>query len=155
MLSFGAVRQEHRSELSTLIKKVRRALSEFYLPPVIMEHGSSPTSEGGGCIAHAHLQVFPGGIDLTESLSRFRVAHISSFWDLAKWASRGKPYLYYENQAGDMMVADNIERMERQFIRIEISKRIGIPDPEWDWRRYPNRENLVQTIETLRGFSGW
>jgi histidine triad (HIT) family protein len=155
ILSFGATKQEHREELTSLVRKVKKAITEFYAPPVIMEHGSSPSSDGGACISHAHLQVFPGNIDIREALSRFRVVRISSFWELAKWASEGKPYLYYENQAGDMLVADDIEKIEKQFIRIEISKRIGLLDPNWDWRRHSNRKDLIKTIETLKKFSGW
>jgi diadenosine tetraphosphate (Ap4A) HIT family hydrolase len=150
LLSFGAVPEKNREELSALVAKVRNILSKCYSPPVIMEHGSSASSDGGACISHAHLQVFPGAIDMRKPLSCFRVARIVSFWELAAWSQRGEPYVFFQNQRDEMFVADHIEDIQKQFIRIEIAKRIGVPDSQWDWRKNIFYENLYETVPTLQ-----
>lgn len=151
LLSFGSVPTEQRVELERFISKIAGVLSEHYSPPTIMEHGSSSRSHGGKTVSHAHLQVFPGDIDIREALSRFRLVRISAFWDIADWSSRDEAYSFFWSLNGDMFVADGIEGIiPQQFFRIEIAKAIGLPGDLWDWRKTILREHLETTVETLR-----
>jgi diadenosine tetraphosphate (Ap4A) HIT family hydrolase len=150
LLNFGSVNEEQRGELTQLLTRVKEVISHCYDTPVIMEHGSSTCSDGGGCISHAHLQVFPARVEMLQPLSRFRVEHITSFWDLRRWSDRDEPYVFFQDRDEDMYIADEINGIEKQFIRIQIARSIGLPDPQWDWRKRIFLENLYETVRILK-----
>jgi hypothetical protein len=72
-----------------------------------------------------------------------------SLSDLSRWAARDEEYIYFESCAGERIVADQIVNIPRLFIRSEVAKRVGLPDPLWDWRRHILTDNLRSTVETL------
>jgi hypothetical protein len=80
----------------------------------------------------------------------FNTTTIASLSDLSQWAARDEAYIYFESCDGERVVADRIVDLKRLFFRSEIAKRIGIPDPLWDWRRHIFSDNLRSTVATLR-----
>jgi len=149
LINFGSVNKAEFGELDALIHRVKEVISRCYTTPIIMEHGSNTCADGGGCIAHAHLQVFPACIDMLPAISRFRVEQINDWIDLAKWSERDEPYLLFQTFEGKMFVADRLNGIEKQFIRIEIAKRIGLEGNNWDWRRQIFSQNVLETVNTL------
>jgi hypothetical protein len=100
------------------------------------------------------LHIVPAVIDIRDSLVNFNTTTIASLADLSQWAARDEAYIYFESYAGDRVVADQIVDIKRLFIRSEIARRIGLPDPLWDWRRHILSDNLRSTVKTL-GHASW
>jgi hypothetical protein len=96
------------------------------------------------------LHIVPAPIDIRDSLANFNTTSIASLSDLSHWAARDEAYIYFESCTGERMVADRIVGLKRLFFRSEIARRIGIPDPLWDWRRHILSDNLRSTVATLR-----
>jgi diadenosine tetraphosphate (Ap4A) HIT family hydrolase len=150
ILCYGAVDATAQPEFSGLVNATRSIIKEHYGPSVILEHGTCSLDDVADHVSHAHLHIVPAAIDIRDSLVNFNITTIASLSDLAKWAARDEAYIYFESCAGERMVADRIVDLKRLFFRSEIAKRIGIPDPLWDWRRHILSNNLRSTVETLR-----
>jgi diadenosine tetraphosphate (Ap4A) HIT family hydrolase len=154
ILCFGAVEDSDRDEFSGLVNATRTILREHYGPSVILEHGTSSLEPVADHVTHAHLHIVPAVIDIRDSLVNFNTTTIASLADLSQWAARDEAYIYFESYAGDRVVADQIVDIKRLFIRSEIARRIGLPDPLWDWRRHILSDNLRSTVKTL-GHASW
>ena len=154
ILCYGAVEDSAQDEFSGLVDATRTVITEHYGPPVILEHGTSSLAERGDHVTHAHLHIVPAAIDIRDSLLNFNTTTIASLSDLSYWAARDEEYIYFESCAGERIVADRIVSLARLFIRSEIARRIGLPDPLWDWRRHILNDNLRATVETL-GQASW
>lgn len=150
ILCYGAVEAAAQDEFSCMVNATRAILRECYGPSVVLEHGTSSLEPVADHVTHAHLHIVPAAIDIRESLLNFNVTRIASLSDLSNWAARDEAYVYFENCDGERMVADQIFDIPRLFIRREIAKRVGIPDPLWDWRRHILSDNLRSTVQTLR-----
>jgi diadenosine tetraphosphate (Ap4A) HIT family hydrolase len=150
ILCYGAVEDSAQDEFSGLVNAVRTILREHYGPSVILEHGTSSLDPVADHVTHAHLHIVPAAIDIRDSLLNFNTTTIASLSDLSHWAARDEAYIYFESCAGERIVADRIFDIKRLFIRSEIARRIGLPDPLWDWRRHILSDNLRSTVETLR-----
>jgi diadenosine tetraphosphate (Ap4A) HIT family hydrolase len=154
ILCYGAVEDTERDEFSGLVNAVRTILAEHYGPSVILEHGTSSLEPVADHVTHAHLHIVPVDIDIRDSLVNYNTTTISSLSDLSRWAARDEAYIYFESCAGERIVADQIVDIKRLFIRSEIARCIGLPDPLWDWRRHILNDNLRATVETL-GHAEW
>lgn len=150
ILCYGAVEDSAQDEFSGIVNAARTILREHYGPSVILEHGTSSIEPVADHVTHAHLHIVPADIDIRDSLLNFNTTTIASLSDLAHWAARDEAYIYFESCAGERIVADRIFDIKRLFIRSEIARRIGLPDPLWDWRRHILSDNLRSTVETLR-----
>jgi diadenosine tetraphosphate (Ap4A) HIT family hydrolase len=150
ILCYGAVGDSAQDEFSGLVNATRSIIKEHYGPSVILEHGTRSVDDVADHVSHAHLHVVPAVIDIRDSLLNFNITTIASLSDLSRWAARDEAYIYFESCAGERVVADRIVDLKRLFFRSEIAKRIGIPDPLWDWRRHILSDNLRSTVETLR-----
>ena len=150
ILCYGAVEDTQRGEFSGLVNAVRTILAEHYGPSVILEHGTSSLEPVADHVTHAHLHIVPVDIDIRDSLVNYNTTTIARLSDLSRWAVRDEAYIYFESCAGDRVVADRIVDIKRLFIRSEIARCIGLPDPLWDWRRHILNDNLRATVETLR-----
>ena len=150
ILCYGAVEDSAQDEFSGLVNAVRTILREHYGPSVILEHGTSSLEPVADHVTHAHLHIVPAVIDIRDSLTNFNTTTISGLSDLSSWAARDEAYVYFESCGGERVVADRISGIKRLFIRSEVAKRVGLPDPLWDWRRHILSENLRSTVETLR-----
>ena len=150
ILCYGAVEAAAQNEFSCIVNATRTILREHYGPSVILEHGTSSLEPVADHVTHAHLHIVPAAIDIRDSLLHFNTTTIASLSDLSHWAASDEAYIYFESCAGERIVADRISGIKRLFIRNEIARRIGLPDPLWDWRRHILRDNLRSTVETLR-----
>jgi diadenosine tetraphosphate (Ap4A) HIT family hydrolase len=150
IVAFGALDQISMTEAVDLIGIVKTTLSRRYEPPIVLEHGTSSISAGGGCVSHAHLHFFPRSIDLAPALSKYNPSKIAQFRDLRRWSDRDVPYVFFETASGELLVADELRGIPRQFIRIEIARQIGLPDPLWNWRNHILLKNLEETMAALR-----
>ena len=150
ILCYGAVEANARDEFSGIVNATRTILKEHYGPSVVLEHGTSSLEPVADHVTHAHLHIVPAAIDIRDSLVNFNTTTIASLSDLSKWAARDEAYVYFESCAGERVVADRIVDIPRLFIRREVAKRVGVPDPLWDWRRHLLSDNLRSTVETLR-----
>jgi diadenosine tetraphosphate (Ap4A) HIT family hydrolase len=149
ILCYGAVEDSARDEFSGVVNATRTILKEHYGPSVMLEHGTSSLAPVADHVTHAHLHFVPADIDIRDSLTNFNTTTIASFSDLSRWAARDEEYVYFESCAGERIVADRIVKMKRLFIRSEVARQIGLPDPLWDWRRHILSDNLRSTVETL------
>ena len=150
ILCYGAIEATAWDEFLGIVNAARAIIKQYYGPPVILEHGTSPLAPVADHVTHAHLHIVPADIDIRDSFLNFNTTTIASFSDLSHWAARNEEYLYFESCAGERMVADRIVNIKRLFIRSEVARRIGIPDPLWDWRRHILSDNLRSTVKTLR-----
>lgn len=150
ILCYGAVEDSDQDEFLGLVNATRSILSERYGPSVVLEHGTSSLEPVADHVTHAHLHILPVAIDIRDSLVNFNTTTIASLSDLSHWAARDEAYIYFESCAGDRIVADRIVDIKRLFIRSEIARQIGLPDPLWDWRRHILSDNLRSTVSTLR-----
>jgi len=150
ILCYGAVEAAARDEFCGIVNATRALIAEHYGPSVMLEHGTSSLAPVADHVTHAHLHIVPADIDVRDSFLDFNTTTIATFSDLSRWAARDEEYLYFESCAGDRIVADRIVNIKRLFIRSEVAKRVGVPDPLWDWRRHILSDNLRATVETLQ-----
>jgi len=150
ILCYGAIGADAWDEFANIVNATRAIIREHYGPSVILEHGTRSVDDVADHVSHAHLHIVPAPIDIRDSLANFNTTSIASLSDLSHWAARDEAYIYFESCAGERMVADRIAGLKRLFFRSEIARRIGIPDPLWDWRRHILSDNLRSTVETLR-----
>lgn len=150
ILCYGAVEAAAQDEFSGIVNATRAVLKEHYGPSVLLEHGTSSLEPVADHVTHAHLHIVPAAIDIRDSLVNFNTTTIASLSDLSHWGARDEAYIYFETCCGERIVADRIDGIRRLFIRSEIARSIGLPDPLWDWRRHLLRDNLRSTVETLR-----
>jgi len=150
ILCYGDVEATARDEFSGIVSATRKIIKEHYGPTVVLEHGTSSLDPVADHVTHAHLHIVPADIDIRDSLLNFNTTTIASLSDLSHWAARNEAYIYFESCAGERIVADRISDIARLFIRREIARRVGLPDPLWDWRRHILTDNLRSTVETLR-----
>ena len=150
ILCYGAVEDIARDEFSGIVNATRTVITEHYGPPVTLEHGTSSLAPVADHVTHAHLHFVPAAIDIRDSLLKYNTTTIASLSDLSYWAARDEEYVYFESCTGERTVADRIVNIPRLFIRSEVAKRVGLPDPLWDWRRHLLNDNLRSTVETLR-----
>jgi ATP adenylyltransferase len=144
------------ARLAVLKSEVREVVTSHYRAPIVFEHGPSvpigdagfPICSGGCCIDHAHFQVLPIEVDLLAMLKeRHTMVPLSDLSDLAGFAVRRRPYVYFEDQQGRMYVGE-AEGVPRQYLRRLIAERLGIPD-RWDYDFFPNDEMIAATIGRL------
>jgi diadenosine tetraphosphate (Ap4A) HIT family hydrolase len=154
ILCYGAVEDSERDEFLGIVNATRTVLEEHYGPSVILEHGTSSIEPVADHVTHAHLHIVPAAIDIRDALVNYNTTTIASLSDLSRWAARDEAYIYFESCAGERIVADRIVDIKRLFIRSEIARCIGLPDPLWDWRRHILNDNLRSTVETL-GRASW
>jgi diadenosine tetraphosphate (Ap4A) HIT family hydrolase len=150
ILCYGAVEDTAWDEFSGIVNAARTILREHYGPSVILEHGTSSLDPVADHVTHAHLHIVPAAIDIRDSLLNFNTTTIASLSDLSYWAARDEAYIYFESCTGERIVADRIFGIRRLFIRSEVARRIGLPDPLWDWRCHILSDNLLSTVKTLR-----
>lgn len=150
-LSFGAADAATRPELDRLVHSTRQALlGNFGHPGVLLEHGSDATADGGGCVAHAHWHLVPADIDMAPALNRFAARDVTERWVISEWADRDEAYLWLETPSGRRVIADKLQGIPKQFLRIEVASRVGVVGRNWDWRTTILSEHLVETVQRLK-----
>jgi ABC-type Zn uptake system ZnuABC Zn-binding protein ZnuA len=150
-ISLGKVPSTLWEELLNLKDEVSSKLTKYYTKPIFVEHGSSQYMTTGGCVTHAHLHAVPCSLDLLPALAENQLdfKKIKTIHDLSKLGSKDVSYIFFENLSGDMYISETNKKIQRQFIRIEIGKSLGIEDPYWDWGVFVNKVLLKETVRAL------
>ncbi len=147
--NFGQLPEEQIAGAERLKNEVRRILRSFYSDSIVFEHGAASVDGlGGSCINHAHLQCLPFDHDLLPELAkRHALTKIERMSRITELSLQDKPYIYYEDQAGNMVVCD-AGGIPSQYMRRLIADVIGIPD-QWDYAVYRREALIRNTIARL------
>jgi diadenosine tetraphosphate (Ap4A) HIT family hydrolase len=150
----GALSAELFDELREIKNLCRTALNKAYNSKCIFyEHGTvGKTFEkrAGCCTDHAHLHAVPVEVDLLSDIQQnYKAKQIEKLEDLCKKYETKTPYLFYENNCGDMYVFD-APLVVSQYFRMLLAKKLGVEN-KWDWRNYQGKEEILKTIEKLKG----
>jgi len=150
----GALPIEIFPELKEIKNRCKMILSEIFGKKCIFyEHGAVGNTlekRAGCCTDHAHLHVVPVEIDLLEDIQQnYKGESLEKLEDLYKKYKAKIPYLFYENNHGNMYVFD-APLVVSQYFRMLLAKRLGVED-KWDWRSYYGKEEILKTIEKLKG----
>lgn len=135
----------------TFVQRVQNVISSKYGRSVIFEHGSlGSTGRAGCCVDHAHWHIIPFNLDPLSTLVKdgYLGSSIINPRQLRHLAGIGIPYLFFQNQLGEMWLYQAPSVPSQLFRRI-LAKQIGRED-EWDYAVFPFEENLKRTISTLR-----
>jgi SAM-dependent methyltransferase/diadenosine tetraphosphate (Ap4A) HIT family hydrolase len=148
MLSPGEAR--HVFETAQAI--ALRVMRIFNRHVVLVEHGSSGTSEQSGraCIEHAHAHIFPvDGHTDSRTFAPYGSRHIHTLYELSNAACAGKNYYYCVS--GSAMEGYFMEdpRLGSQYARRIWADLLGSPDM-WDWAAFPFYDNCMTTVIELR-----
>ena len=133
-------------------EQVRILLFEEYGQKcVFFEHGPALGGiRGGSCVGHAHLHALPADLAappswVSEHLNGGRIDDISTIVDYAK---AGNPYFFLECSDGTMYMYDAL-LLPCQYGRQVLARVLGVLE-QWDWRRYPYYERMIETVRRLR-----
>ncbi len=152
-LCLGALSNELLSELQQVREFVSAMLQECYGPIAVFEHGPAQPKQLVGCgVDHAHLHVVPTSCDLVDGLRQdlqfpLEWRAVNGVQDAHEWYAAGLSYLYVEQPLGEAYIASH-PRMGSQLFRKVIGRYAGRPE-SYDWRKFPERENVTSTICTL------
>lgn len=106
------------------------------------EHGGTTDDSGGGCIAHTHVNVFPGLASLASIfVGRLpRMAEVTSMQDICKITG---PYILIRESGYNVQIFSS-QGLPSQFIRRILSNELQLD--RWDWRTAPEYDLIEQTI---------
>jgi hypothetical protein len=152
-VSMGALPPELSEEMESLKSRVTQYLTSIYGDLCAFEHGPGRIGRQVGCgVDHAHLHVVPVAFDLITASTPYLPPYVQ--WrdaDLADCSAafeHGQDYLYVEQPLGRGRIAVHDE-FGSQVFRKAIAAQAGFPD-QYNWRDYPNFENMARTIEACR-----
>lgn len=149
-ISFAHLSNTEAAEAEVIKKYLKEVLSKAYPNSsiIVFEHGAT-SSEclSGGCISHAHLHFLPTQRTnlLPKLMEAFVQKPIGSLLELQ--SIRGHKYLYYEDMTGGHVFLVE-QRLPSQYFRRLIAIEEGKP-LQWDWGIFIEKENIVQTTNTL------
>jgi hypothetical protein len=143
---------EQLRQLDDLHFHIRSMLSSVFSPAITFEHGSvTSDSSSGSCIDHAHLQFLPLDLDLLPRLRRdFDMRRICDLTALTELRDAGRPYLFFEDQDGQMYVGTSAH-VPGQYMRRIIAEGIGCTD-QWDYVLYPNYPVVAATVAQVEAW---
>jgi diadenosine tetraphosphate (Ap4A) HIT family hydrolase len=155
-LSMGHLPESMYQELSDLSLEIRKVLTDRFYAPVFFEHGPiSQTKTGGACVDHAHMHAVPAPLDLRADLKKyFQERRIDALIELQDQIRREMAYIFYEDTHGNKYVYDVDETLPCQFMRRLIASKLGLGN-RWDWRLYPAKQELLDTLRLLASWSGF
>jgi len=141
-LSFAHMPNALLREAREIMQKLFKVFSEITCHPVFFEHGPmSPSKRGACCSDHAHLHAVAIDVDVKNDFEKrgLHKKRIFNFLEIQNQISVNCPYLFYQNQSGEMYIIDALE-VESQLIRKMIATKIGalsrlewIDDRKTDW----------------------
>jgi len=150
-LSFGQVPLHQWEELLGLRGQVVDQIRHRYGEVMILEHGSSSDLTFSACVSHAHWHVLPLLIDLLPTLEADGLSGsaVDSIHDLRAYGRADLPYILYDKlEAGTWLFDGGISK-RHQYLRAVVAEQVGIPDPEWDWSLFQNRDAFRSTYRDL------
>ncbi len=150
-LSFAHMPVYMLAEAEGIMKKLFAVFSEIACKPVFFEHGPMSAKERGACCSdHAYIHSVAIEADITNDFEEreFVKRKILNLSEIKSQLLFNCPYLFYQNQAGEMYLAD-APGVESQFIRKMLAVKIGaFSRIEWiDSRRTDWMIEVVKKIK--------
>lgn len=114
---------------------------------LVWENGTGNSGRGKeeDSIVHAHTHVAPSTLtaEKIEELSGFDFERISTE-ELSKYNLHS--YLLVKDIANTWRISNTPGTyIPRQFVRQLVADEYGIPDEQWDWRKFPFKEQMMQS----------
>lgn len=141
-LSFAHMPIDMLAEANRVMKKLCAVFSKTTCEPLFFEHGPMSANERGACCSdHAHIHSVAIEADIKNDFEERGLTKrkISSFFEIKRQLISNCPYLFYQNQARGMYLADAPD-VESQLIRKMLAVKIGalsrlewIDDRRTDW----------------------
>lgn len=148
--SMGELSKPLLDEFTTLRSKVRQILIQTYGSATMFEHGATREIKAGGSVNHAHYHALPLDFDLAHEVSKqIRGENVANLFILATRAAIGVPYLFIENNRGELWVFDVPVSLPSQYLRRLVAAKLGNLE-DWDWQSHPALERVTSTIAKLR-----
>ena len=133
-------------ELNDLVHALKKHILTLYKSKsIVFEHGSvQDSSSGGASINHAHMHVVPTNDDLELEIKKTGIlVPVKNIYNLLDYSNN--PYIYYQNTQSYSYIID-ILNPPSQYLRQILAKSLNVDDC-WNWRIYPYKENIEQTIK--------
>jgi non-canonical purine NTP pyrophosphatase (RdgB/HAM1 family) len=149
--SFAHLDKEKYALLNNLVERIKSVIHEvFGVVPIIFEHSSSINrSKGKCCVDHAHFNIFPVDIDITEYITDRISSLIVDINELSKLKFYDNGYLYVDSVKNGKLIFDG-KNVPTQLIRQHLTHRLGCQD-RWHWKDYLGIEEIKQTLSKLSG----
>lgn len=137
-------------ELLTVIEDLCYLLNLTYGSSnyLVWENGTGNSGRGKAkdSIVHAHTHIAPSTLtaEKIEALSGFHFERIS-IKELSKYNLHS--YLLIKDTADTWRISKSSETyIPRQYVRQLIADEYGIPGEQWNWRKYPFIEQMMQSL---------
>ena len=150
-LSISQLPKEQIEEIKIVKEELKKVFEEHYGKSVFYEHGAlSCSAKGGSCSDHAHLHIVAVDIDVKDKFGEYgyELRKLDDYSGIINQKQRNIPYLYYENQKGEMFLAD-APIVESQFIRKLIAKDIDALDRAL-WNENIRIDWMIEIVKKLR-----
>jgi len=147
--SFACMSLREFDELDQVKAELNRVISTAYGHPIAFEHGAATFSKNAGCcIDHAHLHLVPTTKDFFSLIEKDFQFHPLSKYSETRELAYKHGYLYYENQKGEMFLAE-ANTAPSQYFRRKLSHALGAITP-WNWRDHIRFAEALGTKEKIR-----
>lgn len=135
-------------ELKIFLKKIRESINEVYGPTVVWEHGSTICAKQiGGCLNHAHFNIFPIKKHLVKKLDdSFNIKKID---DISSIGGVKGSYIFLIDDDEKKYILQTNGVTPSQYFRKIVAKELRMEE-KWDWRTYIGEKEFVSTIKKLR-----
>ena len=138
-----------QKELLDVIEDLSYLLDLTYGPSsyLVWENGTGNSGRGKAkdSVVHAHTHLAPSKLtaEQIEKVSGFYFERISTE-ELSKYNLHS--YLLVKDGANSWRISNNPNvYIPRQYIRQLIADEYGLPGEQWNWRKYPFEELMMQT----------
>ena len=138
-----------REELLDVIEDVTYLLNLTYdiSHVLVWENGTGNSGKGKAkdSVVHAHTHIAPSFLTAQkiEEMSGFNFEKISTE-DLSKFNLHS--YLLVEDSGNTWRINNNSALyIPRQYVRQLVAEEYGIPGEEWNWRKFPFKDKMMQT----------
>lgn len=153
-ICMGALSDPLAEEMREVTTTASTELKKKYGEVCAFEHGPCGANRAVGCgVDHAHLHLVPLTFDLAEAATCFLPSgntwSTASIEDCRLAFAAGMDYLYLEQPLGAGRIVVG-RLLGSQVLRRAIASRIGRPE-EFNWRDYPETENVAKTISAFGG----
>lgn len=148
-LSLSALSSADRSDVLNLAAKAARQLGPVE-HTVMFEHGSHSNESVVGCgVDQAHLHVLNTAVDfiplaLADPTVEWAIANDDDPWK----GLHGSEYYFLRSQSTIYVGKPKIPGS--QFFRKHIASAVGVSE-QWDYKRWPNYNNVRRTYERFAG----
>lgn len=156
------VYKEHRDCFADVVSEshqnvkdmVRGVLTEEFGSCCFFEHGrvGSCFEKGTHKICyHAHLHCLPIETDFTDQVSKnYDRIRIDEWTDISEHREKNPHYFYTEMDSGEKSYFIVNDNPERQYLRRQSCKALGIAEECANWEEYPYRHRMKKTAKRLK-----